>query len=410
MQFQPTKLRGVVVVEPTPSADERGFFARTWCRETFAAHGLSAELSQCSVSFNHRKGTLRGLHYQAAPFEEAKLVRCTHGAIFDVAVDVRAGSPTFGEWVGLELSARNRRMLFVPEGVAHGFMTLEDDSEVFYQISKPYRPEAARGIRWDDPTLAIAWPLAPTVVSERDAAFAAFDAVEAVPAASTREVVFWGGTGQAKVLRELLPAHGLSLAAVVDNNAALAPPFADVPLLAGHEGLAAWLADRPGTAPLGVAVAIGGDRGRDRVALQASLEALGLSPLTLIHPSAFVAPDAELGAGCQILAQAAVCVEARLGKGCIVNTGATVDHECRLGDGVHVAPGAHLAGQVTVGDFAMIGTGAAVLPRLRIGAHAVVGAGAVVTRDVPDHAVVCGNPARQHRPTAPSNGGTHDPR
>lgn len=398
MQFQPTKLSGVFVVEPALAADARGFFARTWCRERFAAHGLTAELSQCSVSFNHRKGTLRGLHYQSAPFEEAKLVRCTHGAIFDVAVDVRPDSPTFGEWVGLELSGRNRRMLFVPEGVAHGFLTLEDDSEVFYQISAPYRPEAARGIRWDDPALAITWPLAPTVVSERDAAFAGFSAVRAEAAPAMRGVVFWGGTGQAKVLRELLPAHGLSLAAVVDNNAALAPPFDDVPLLAGREGLVAWLAERPGAPPLGVAVAIGGDRGSDRVALLTSLGDLGLSPLTLIHPTAFVAPDAELGAGCQILAQAAVCVEARLGVGCIVNTGATVDHECRLGDGVHVAPGAHLAGQVTVGDFAMIGTGASVLPRLRIGVGAVVGAGAVVTRDVPDHAVVYGNPARQHRP------------
>lgn len=207
------------------------------------------------------------------------------------------------------------------------------------------------------------------------------------------EIVFWGATGQAKVLREALGANGPRLVAVFDNSPDVAPPFGDVPLLRGEAGLVAWLAQRRGPAPA-CTIAIGGERGRDRILLQAMLGNHGLLPFTVIHRTAFVATDAIVGAGSQILAQAAVCTGARLGQSCIINTSASVDHECALGEGVHVAPGAHLAGCVVVGDHAMIGTGAAVLPRITIGADAVVGAGAVVISDVPAGSVVVGNPAR----------------
>ena len=172
MNIADTALPGVKLVTPEPAADERGFFARTFCGKTFARHGMAGTFSQCSVSFNHRRGTLRGLHYQAAPHEEAKLVRCTRGAMFDVAVDLRPG-PTYGQWVGAELSAANRHALYLPPGVAHGFQTLSDDCEVFYQISPDFVPEAARGIRYDDPAIGIDWPLPISVISERDSALPA---------------------------------------------------------------------------------------------------------------------------------------------------------------------------------------------------------------------------------------------
>jgi dTDP-4-dehydrorhamnose 3,5-epimerase len=171
--FRATALAGVWIVEPEPAGDERGFFARTWCRQEFEAHGLDPGLAQCSVSWNPARGTLRGLHYQAAPHAEAKLVRCTRGAVHDVALDVRRGSPTFGRWVAAELTADNRRMLYVPEGVAHGFQTLVDGSEVFYQISEFHHPESVRGVRWDDPRCAIEWPVQPAILSPRDAALPA---------------------------------------------------------------------------------------------------------------------------------------------------------------------------------------------------------------------------------------------
>jgi dTDP-4-dehydrorhamnose 3,5-epimerase len=172
MIFRETKLAGVFVIDAEPIADERGAFARTFCAHEFAAHGLDAAIAQCSASFNTKKGTLRGLHYQAAPHSEAKLVRVTAGAIYDVAVDLRAGSPTYGQWVSAELTAENRRMLYIPKGCAHGFQTLTDASEVFYQIAEFYEPASARGLRWDDGDLAIAWPdkIAP-ILSERDRAF-----------------------------------------------------------------------------------------------------------------------------------------------------------------------------------------------------------------------------------------------
>src|SRR5207248_5815659 len=140
--------------------DERGLFARSWCRKEFDDHKLNPNTVQCSLSFNVRKGTLRGIHYQAAPYQEAKLVRCTMGSIYDVVVDLRPGSPTFKDWIGVDLTAANRRMLYVPEGFGHGFLTLKDDTEVFYQMSEFYHPELARGVRWNDPAFNISWPAA----------------------------------------------------------------------------------------------------------------------------------------------------------------------------------------------------------------------------------------------------------
>jgi dTDP-4-dehydrorhamnose 3,5-epimerase len=174
MIFKGTDIDGVWVIEPERHDDERGFFARTWEPEEFTERGLNSDLAQCSISYNRQRGTLRGLHYQAAPHEEAKLVRCTAGAIFDVAVDLRPDSPTFRDWFGVELSAENRLALFVPEGCAHGFLTLADDSEVHYQISQAYVPDAGRGVRWDDPAFAIRWPSQVVVINERDKSYADF--------------------------------------------------------------------------------------------------------------------------------------------------------------------------------------------------------------------------------------------
>jgi dTDP-4-dehydrorhamnose 3,5-epimerase len=171
MRFTETKVAGAFLIEPEPIADERGFFARTWCREEFADHGLTAELAQANISFNHRKGTLRGLHYQAAPHAEAKLVRVTRGAIWDLALDLRRDSPTYLAWFGAELSDANRHMLYVPEGCAHGFLTLTDDAEVAYQMSAPYAPEAARGVRFDDPAFGIEWPGEVVVINQRDRSY-----------------------------------------------------------------------------------------------------------------------------------------------------------------------------------------------------------------------------------------------
>jgi dTDP-4-dehydrorhamnose 3,5-epimerase len=172
MRFTKLDIVGAFLIEIEAHHDERGFFARTFCKSEFANHGMNATLVQCSTSFNARRGTLRGLHYQAAPHEETKIVRCTAGAIFDVIVDSRTRSSTFGTWFATELTSRNRRMMYVPEGVAHGFQTLEDESEVFYQISTEFTPEAGRGIRWDDPHLSIPWPLREDrIISPRDAEF-----------------------------------------------------------------------------------------------------------------------------------------------------------------------------------------------------------------------------------------------
>ena len=172
MRLEPSPLAGVFVVEPERLSDERGFFARTFDAETFAAAGIDARVAQGNTSCNARAGTLRGLHFQAAPHGEAKLVRCTRGAIFDVVVDLRPGSATLHAWFGVELSAENGRGLAVPDGLAHGFQTLRDDTEVSYLMSVPYAGEAARTVRWDDPAFAIDWPAAPAagrIISEKDA-------------------------------------------------------------------------------------------------------------------------------------------------------------------------------------------------------------------------------------------------
>lgn len=168
MIFRELNLPGAFVLEPERIEDERGFFARAFCREELAAHGLDPTVAQCSLSFNRRRGTLRGMHYQAAPAEEAKLVRCVRGAIHDVIIDVRPASPTLGRHAAARLDADNRLALYVPPGFAHGFQTLEDDTELYYQMSAAYAPEHARGFRHDDPELGIAWPLPVSVISERD--------------------------------------------------------------------------------------------------------------------------------------------------------------------------------------------------------------------------------------------------
>ena len=169
MIFTPTALAGAYLIQPEPIADERGFFARSWCRREFAERGLESRLEQCNISFNRLRGTLRGMHFQAAPFAEAKLVRCTAGAIYDVIVDMRPGSATYLQHVGAELTAENRAMLFIPAGFAHGFQTLADNTEVFYQMSEVYAPAHAGGVRWDDPAFGIGWPLPVSVISPKDA-------------------------------------------------------------------------------------------------------------------------------------------------------------------------------------------------------------------------------------------------
>jgi dTDP-4-dehydrorhamnose 3,5-epimerase len=167
-------LAGAVVLDLEPQHDARGFFARTWCAREAEAAGLNPRLAQASVSYNKRRGTLRGMHYQVAPHEEAKLVRCARGSIHDVVIDLRAGSATLGRHFAVTLSAENRRMLYVAEGFAHGFQTLEDDTEVCYQISEFYVPAAARGVRWDDPAFGIEWPLADPILNERDRCYPDF--------------------------------------------------------------------------------------------------------------------------------------------------------------------------------------------------------------------------------------------
>lgn len=172
MIFRELALAGALVIEPEPARDERGFFARIFCEEAFGARGLETRFPQSSISFNARRHTLRGMHFQLAPAEETKLVRCTSGAVYDVIVDLREGSPTRLSWVAVELSAANRLTLYIPEGFAHGFQTLTDEAEVAYDISRAYTPGLAGGLRFDDPALAIDWPAAPErIVSERDRAW-----------------------------------------------------------------------------------------------------------------------------------------------------------------------------------------------------------------------------------------------
>ena len=174
MIFTETPLGGAFVVELEPIRDERGFFARTWCLREFEERGLAACCAQCNVSFNAKSGTLRGMHFQAPPHAESKLIRCTRGAIHDVVVDLRPESPTFKQHFGAVLTSDNHRMLYVPEGFAHGFLTLEDGTEVFYQMSDFYEPSCARGVRWDDPHFGIRWPGEVRVISEKDQSYPDF--------------------------------------------------------------------------------------------------------------------------------------------------------------------------------------------------------------------------------------------
>ena len=171
MIFEPAEIDGAFVVAMEPLTDDRGWFARAWCENEFRLQGLDVRAVQTNVSFNHRRGTIRGLHWQVEPFGEAKLVRCTAGAIFDVIADVRPGSPTYGRWQGTHLAAGDRQLVYVPEGCAHGYQALADESEVSYNASHAYALGAERGIRWDDPAFGIAWPLTEAIVSEKDASW-----------------------------------------------------------------------------------------------------------------------------------------------------------------------------------------------------------------------------------------------
>jgi dTDP-4-dehydrorhamnose 3,5-epimerase len=174
MVFLATKIAGVFEIHPELIHDDRGFFARSWCQEEFASRGLSSRLVQCNISGSLQKGTLRGMHYQVAPVAETKLVRCTRGSIFDVALDLRPDSPTYKQWTAAVLTEGNHHMLSIVEGCAHGFLTLEDNCEVFYQMSEFYHPEAGRGVRWDDPAFGIEWPGTAEVISARDASYPDF--------------------------------------------------------------------------------------------------------------------------------------------------------------------------------------------------------------------------------------------
>jgi len=168
MIFSKAPLADAFIIDIEKKEDKRGFFARSWCRHEFEAHGLNANLVQCNISFNPFKGTLRGMHRQKKPFEEAKLVRCPRGSLYDVIVDLRENSPTYKKHLGVTLTGDNWRMLYIPEGFAHGFLTLEDNTEVFYQLSEYYMPDSQQGFRWNDPALAIIWPSEPVVISDRD--------------------------------------------------------------------------------------------------------------------------------------------------------------------------------------------------------------------------------------------------
>jgi dTDP-4-dehydrorhamnose 3,5-epimerase len=175
MIFTETKLKGAYFIEIEKHEDERGFFARSWCSREFEAHGVSPRLVQCNISFNKIKGTLRGMHYQTDPFAEAKLIRCTMGSIYDVIVDLRPDSPSFKQYVGIVLTRDNHKMVYVPEGFAHGFLTLEDNTEVFYQMSEFYAPDHAKGFRWNDPLFGIVWPSELQTISDRDLSYPDFE-------------------------------------------------------------------------------------------------------------------------------------------------------------------------------------------------------------------------------------------
>ncbi len=175
MRFHATPLTGAYLVEIEKIGDERGFFGRSWCQREMAEHGLDSEIAQINTSLSRQRGTLRGLHFQVAPYQESKLIRCTRGAIFDVIVDLRPHSPTYGQWYGAELTADNHLALYSPKGFAQGFITLQDDSEITYIASEPYAPGKDRGVRWDDPAFGIRWPMQPVVMSDKDRQWPDFD-------------------------------------------------------------------------------------------------------------------------------------------------------------------------------------------------------------------------------------------
>ena len=174
MKFHKAKIAGVFEVCLEPRTDDRGFFARAWCQKEFEAQGLNSTVMQCNISRNARKGTLRGMHYQAHPFSETKVVRCTRGAVYDVVLDLRPKSKTFKQWVSVVLTEESGNMVYIPDGCAHGFLSLKDGSDVFYQMSEFYNPEAARGVRWNDDAFGIVWPEKVEVISERDRTYPDF--------------------------------------------------------------------------------------------------------------------------------------------------------------------------------------------------------------------------------------------
>ena len=176
MKFAETELKGSFVIDLERLEDERGFFARSWCQQEAKPYGLEPTWVQCNISFNRNKGSMRGMHYQAAPFEEAKLVRCTMGAIYDVIIDLRPESPTFKKWTAAELTADNRRMLYIPQRFAHGFLTLKDDTEIFYQMSADYDRSGSAGVRWNDPAFGIKWPEDDRTIMDRDSVYPDFEA------------------------------------------------------------------------------------------------------------------------------------------------------------------------------------------------------------------------------------------
>jgi sugar O-acyltransferase (sialic acid O-acetyltransferase NeuD family) len=208
-----------------------------------------------------------------------------------------------------------------------------------------------------------------------------------------KDVVFWGATGQAKVLFEAISGIGINLVALIDNRP-IPSPIAGLPVFSDTNGFHKWMLQQDRKLNIHYAIAVGGGKGKDRIGLMRSLDEMGLKPLTIVHPTAFVAKDAILAPGCQILAQSAVCAQAQIGRSVIINTSSSVDHDTIVGDGSHIAPGAHIAGEVIVEDGVFVGIGAVVLPRIRIGKYATVGAGAVVTKDVPSGVTVVGNPAK----------------
>ena len=176
MIFTETKIKGVYIIEPELLTDERGFFARSFCKEEFQKHGLEIDIVQCNISYNKKKGTLRGMHYQAPPFEEAKIVSCTKGTIYDVVIDLRKGSETYMHWIANEMSDKNFKMVYIQKGCAHGFQTLDDNSIVYYQMTEYVHPECAQGLRWDSPSIGVVWPVPAMIISEKDKNYQDFEA------------------------------------------------------------------------------------------------------------------------------------------------------------------------------------------------------------------------------------------